>query len=186
MKRRKFVAAATATTIGSTALYIGTRPSSGQTDVTLGELTVPDVSTATSGKSIESITLTVDTSYEYQSSHNPDSWTLELLIGDSEGTMQPIDSVTKTESLLQTDSGTETLSGSLAGTYHYATTDFEPSNGGEVSKSVWIGIRFALSANNETVADETIAKAVSVTVDGATLEASASLGGSGEITVTTT
>ena len=185
MKRRKFIAVlGTATATGSTALYLGTRPSEGAS-AELGSLDVPDIDTSTSGDSIESITLTVDSNYEYDSSHNPDSWTLELLVGDNEDTMQPIDSVTETESLLQSDSGTETLSGSITSTYHFSTMDFEPSNGGEVSRPVWVALRFQLTANGEIVAEETITENVSVTVDGASLEASASVGGSGEIQIET-
>ena len=140
MKRRQFAALAGATVATSTGIYISTRPSQGAT-AELGSLDVPDVDTSTSGDSIESITLDLTASYEYSSSHNPDSWTLELLVGDNEDTMQPIDSVTETDSLLQSDSGTETLSGSIASTYHFSTYDFEPSNGGEVSRPVWIGLR---------------------------------------------
>lgn len=185
MKRRRVLAVlGTATAVGSTATYLSVGQSEGAT-AELGSLDVPDVETSTSGDSIESITLTVDSSYEYDSSHNPDSWTLELLVGDNEDTMQPIDSVTETDSLLQSDSGTETLSGAITSTYHFSTMDFEPSNGGEVSRPVWIGLRFELEANGEIVAEETITENVSVTVDGAALEASASLGGEGEITVST-
>lgn len=184
MKRRQFAALAGATVATSTGIYINTRPAEGAS-VELGTLDVPDTTVATAGDEIQSIELTVDAEYQFESSHNPDSWTLELLVGDSEDTMQPIDSVTETEELNQSGSGTETLNGPITSTYHFSTHDFEPSNGGEVSRPVWVGIRFALEANGETIADERLADAVTVTVDGATLEASASLGGSGEISVST-
>lgn len=168
--------------LGGTALGI-TQIDTASANVS-GELDVPDVETHTNGESIDAITISVDTNYVYDSSHGADSLTLELLIGDSESTMQPIDDIVNTD-IPDADAGTETLSGSLAGTYHFSLSSFEPVDSLPRETTVWIGVDMRLEREGETIAEEHITDHATVTVDGEEMNASVSLGASGEITVET-
>jgi hypothetical protein len=184
MKRRAFVAGGAATLFGSTAYAISTG-SSEASETTLGELHVPDVSTKTGGDSIQSVNISVDASWSYDTNVNPDKWTLELLIGDNDSTLEPIDSVEQTENLLQTDSGTETLSGSVTSEWHFSNSSFEPVDNGTKDTVVYVGLSFKLHQGGDVIAESELVEPVTVSVDGQELTASASLGGSGEISIST-
>lgn len=184
MQRRRFVALTGALATGGTALAI-TATDRSEAAISLGTLDVPDVNAVLNGGEITAINLTVDAEYTFSSSHNIDEWTLELLVGDSDTTLEPIDSASASESLGQSGSGTETLSGDATSTYHFALDEFEPANGGSVSHLVWVGLRFRLKRNAEVVAEETVSDSVTVAVDGGSIEASASVGGEGTLSVET-
>lgn len=171
------------TAVGSTGIYLTSDDAGAQAEASSGDLTVPDVSTASEGDSIEDVTLSVDASWSYESSHIPDEWRLSLLIGDQESTLASIDTVEETDVTLTSDEGTATLSGSVLSTWHYSYADFEAGEGSEVSQSVWVGLRFEVLKDMDTIAEAQVVEPVQVSVDGAALEASASVGGEGNISV---
>lgn len=183
LSRRRVLGGIAATAAGSTALYVSTSQSSAQVDIQLGDLTIPNVSHSTGGDEIESADLEVQANYEYESSHEPDEFTLQLLIGDAETTLEPIDEITQTDSLSKTASGSETLSGAITETYHFATETLEPSGESEESTAVYVGLSFTLRKDGETIAEQELVEPVTITVDGKELDATASIGGTGEITI---
>lgn len=186
MQRRQLIAT-TAGILGGTTLLATTSNHTKAHTGRVNTLTVPDVTATTHGAAIDTVTLTVDATYSYDSTHNIDRYTLTLLSGDRESTIQPIATSEHTDGDFgQSGSGTETLSGDILSTYHYSRSDFEPVNGQEVSHAVWAGIQLQVWVNGDRVVDELATDACRVTVDGAELEVSGQVGGDGEIVIETT
>lgn len=182
--RREFGIALTTTAVGGAyALTRGERVSAEAT-VDADGLSVPDVEAATEGNAVTGVLLTVNASYAYESSHTPDAVALELLSGDQESTMLPIDTHDVAVSG-PTGSGEVELSGDITETYHFALIDFEPPDATPVSHTVWTGVRLTVERDGTVLAEETAADSTRVTVDGETLTATAAVGGTGDVAVET-
>ena len=179
MNRRTFVAALTATGIGSTAILINSR-STKAASVAIDGLEIPDQS---HHGEVNSLEIEVDAIADFESTVNPDSYTFTLSIGDAESTMQAIDDVTSSSSLSSTDTVEGTLTGSLTETYHFAPEDFEPNNGGERSTTVWVGLDFELVHDGESIESASVTEPVQITVNGGSIEATLSVGGTGTIEI---
>lgn len=150
-------------------------------EISFGEYVVPNVSHL--GTEIEAITLTVDAEYHYTSSHVPDKYVIELLVGDSDTTLEAIDSVEQTENLQKEQSGVHELSGKVTSTYHFTNNSFVPSNGGKQETTVYTALSFRVVKGEETIAESEIVEPVVIAVDGTELDATAELKGTGEILI---
>ena len=181
LSRRQALTATGATVLGATGIVINSRQASGSS-VELDTLNVEDVAHNTDGEEIESIDLTVDARYEYETNRSVDRFEIDLLIGDASSTLMVIDTVEK-EDIGQSGDGVETLSNSLTSTYHYSTESFEPNGDTTRNTTVWVGLEFRLYSGDEVVESAKLTDTATVSVDGSELEVSVSLGGVGSIDV---
>lgn len=183
ISRRTVLSGIGATTAGTSIAYISTRPTQGQqTEIQLGNLEIPDPSYQAGNEDITNVDVRVDANYKWESSHTPDKVILKLLIGDSEDTMQAIQTESLTD-LTKSQSGSATLSGDVTSTYHYSVQDFQPSTDSVKSTRVVVGLQIELWKDGEIIDKNTISELVSVAVDGTELTATTEVGGSGTIQI---
>lgn len=181
ISRRTVLSGIGATVAGTSIAYISTRPTEAQATVEFGNLQIPDSEYI--GQDIQEVNLSVDATYSYEASHSPDEYSLTLLVGDADTTIQPIDSVTRSSDLTKTETGEHTLSGLVTSTYHFDVADFEPATDTTKQSVVYVALRFKLKRNSEVIAESELIEPVNLIVDGTTLEATAKLNGTGAITI---
>lgn len=166
------------------ALVIATAtvPASGQTNADVGSLDVSGVNKTADGN-VSAVTLETDIGYSFDV---PDATRriVSVSVGPSEDNMEQIGFRQDSNPGGQ-DSGTVSLSGDVTDTSLYSARDFNPELAG--SKTTVMVVRATVEvrrANGEPVT-ATATDTVTVNLeDGATL--SADVGGSGEVSVTTT
>jgi hypothetical protein len=183
LTRRKLLGMSIAAFGGTSIGYLTTRQAEG-TNISLQatDFSIPDTEYMSGGDSLEAITINVQAEFEYSSTHALDGYRITLLLGDSDTTITDLDIVEET-GIDKSSTGSETLSGPIDGTYHFEVSDFEPSNGGSQSTVVYVGLRFELLQEGETIAEKEVIETPSVTVDATELSTNVTLGGTGNISV---
>lgn len=182
MKRRTFITGAGGIAIGSLAVTGLSGRSKAQSDVDTGDFRIADRQEKTTDQ-INDVILDIDVTYDYESNVNPDRWEIVGYVGTSPDSMYPIDSIEATEELLQSSSGEETLSGSIVDTPAFAIQTFNVTEGDSMSVNGLGRVTFDLFHDSEAIAQAQVEDSFSVSIENGSLEASASIGGDGSISL---
>ena len=167
------------------AMTVGIATTSNEVSATVdGDFSIPDGETVLADQELQDIRLEVDAEYEFTSNAELHKIELELHVGATADTVDLIARHTRDD--LGTDglAGEETLNGSLMSASDFALGDFEPSDG-ELRRMVVADLRFYALRNEEVVADANHVESFDVVVKDEALQVDTTLGGTGEVTFTT-
>lgn len=178
--RRQLIASAGVLLGGGAVATLATDNAQAQTDTEINGLQVPDESVETDTP-ISTIALSVDASYQWESSVTPTRAILRLEATTTENYRQ-IDATTLP--LEQSNSGSTTLEGSLSNLS--GLDDLVPeTKGAENTQDISIKITLELLHNGREIGRANAEETTTLKVSQSTVEVSASLGGSGNLEVTT-
>jgi len=181
VSRRKLLLG-TGATVTSSALLVnlGTDRAKAQATIDTNGLSIADKTHISQG-SVDSVKLSVDSNWQYSGNHNPDRLKIVLRVGSTEA-KYPIAKAERSDSLRQSDSGQETLTGSILETPAFDKSMFERETG-ETVHSVAAKLDFNLFHSDSSIASDSVTERFQVTVSGETITADASITGTGSLTV---
>ena len=181
VSRRELLLGTGATvTSGALLVNLGTETANAQASITTNGLSIADKTHVSQG-SVESVKLSVESNWQYSGNHNPDRLKIVLRVGSTEA-KYPIAKVEKSDSLRQSDSGKDTLTGSILETPAFDRSMFERETG-ETVHSVAAKLDFDLYHSDSAIASDSVTERFQVTVSGEAITADASISGSGSLEI---
>lgn len=160
---------------------VATAPASGQVDAQLGSLSIGDVNQTVSGNVTD---VNVDVTLEYdQTVPDASQRIIELKAGPSSSELETLTFVNH-DNVAGDETGTVSLSASLLKASAFEAADFNPDYGGKTTHDIVIGATIEVRQADGDPVVTTVTEPVTITVhdDG---EITASLGGSGDVTLET-
>jgi len=127
--------------------------------------------------------LGVDVEYTWTANRQPTKYTVELLVGNTETDVTPIDSIEETDIPASTTK-TDRLQGSLLDSPDYESLNFDVSDGGEKQTTVWATVKFTLYRDGTEMTTAEAQTQATVILKGEDLTVSADIGADGSFGVT--
>lgn len=176
ISRRGLLAAVGASIGGAVLLTSGDSGTASAASVEYGSFSVDDTSTVTD------VTLSATSKWSYDTNQSVTKHVVELVAGDHNN-QSVIDSVETTD-IAQSESGQTELSGSILDTYHWSTSDFNPTEGNTRTVNMFGGVRFKLMDGESVIAEAEQTDNAYIEVTNESLSANAEVGGTGEVEIT--
>lgn len=182
---RRRVLAGTGATLASGGVLFATTSgkAKAQSEVNYDTLEVPDSTHLLESGDVEDVTMAVTANLKWNSNYNLDRWELRLKVGTNQADVIPIAKTESDETLLQEGEDTVDLSGSILDAPDFSRNMFEVPNGGEKQVTVATALVLELVRNGETIATADATRDVMLTMTQEGIDADASVGGSGGVTV---
>lgn len=179
--RRRILALGGTTVAGGIGL-IALGSDTARAEVKAKSFSIDDIEHYTEGQEVTDVQVAVTAEYAYESTKRPTKATLTLSISQLGDSPSEIATVELSE-LLDSDSGTKELSGSILQTYHYTQSDFNPSEGNSKSLPVTVHLTFTLYNNGKELAAAEAMDDARIEVTNDEITATTEVGGSGGITI---
>jgi len=184
LSRRRVLALTGTTAVGGVALSQLSQPAAAESSISFGSFTLPDKTVYPDG-TVQNVVLGVDVEYTWTANRTPTRYTVELLVGNTESDLVPIDSIEETDIAASTTK-TDRLQGSLLDSPDYDLVNFDVSDGGEKQATVWAKVKFSLYRDGSVLTTAEAQTQATLILKGEELTVSAQIGGSGEFQVTET
>lgn len=185
MKRRTILTALSGITLGATGLAFTTRESEAM-QVDINGLNVGDTDRDVANP-VAAVQLSVDGSYQYETSVTPTRLVLRLEVKPPSGGWSQIDAFAIRNNLPESKTDNYTLEGNILKHPAFDASAFTPANRGE-SKQVDITARVRMSVSNEgkNLGEKRATDSASIVVTKTAASVEMSLGGDGSVGITTT
>lgn len=135
--------------------------------------------------SVSGVTLSVSLDYEYQASHQPTSVEAACFVAPSEGgSYDELDALTISDPAIS-DSGTVDLAGDLTDTDAFSADDFDAAEGATNSQDVAVKCVLTIYRDGTRIGLADVSDTAQVTIQREELTVSASIAGSGSLSVAT-
>jgi len=184
LSRRRVVALTGSTIVGGAAISQLSQPAGAASSISYGEFNIADQTVYPDG-TVANVVLDVDVQYTWTANRTPTKYTVELLVGNTESEVVPIDSIEQTDIAASTTK-TDQLQGSLLDSPDYELVNFDVSDGGEKQTTVWATVKFTLYRDGSVLTTAEAQTQATLILKGEELTVSAQIGGSGSFGVTET
>lgn len=147
--------------------------------VEFGTLDISDRSVEQTSE-IQDVQISVNANWKFDASKSPDARSLQLHVGKGGNFTQIVEE--RLAPRTNADSGTETLTGSIIDTPHFAIDNFRVDSG-EKSETIDVKLVFELEMDGEVVESTSVTDTATLTVKPGSIDASVNVKGTGEIQI---